>query len=418
MLRDAPRTSLTSAVSDSSNLELRLLLEELCCDLSRFEHVSNDGLAPEHVRIDREVALGQPGAFADIKVRPRGGETYFIEVKYGCSDEAILRSLARKYAQPGEAVRHASRVVLVVDRVGRADWEGLVRAAQAALLGGSLKLEVWDEERFAAALWTHFGVELGEVAAERLIDVRQAIDHAKGFRAFGGESPQTYEHDNLKAQLLWHFGFWRLRQVREPRQLGVRDIVPPGHYRDVVVVLADLCSFSSYVRDTPNPEVIRENLTSFYSKARYQIINSGGMLYQFVGDEVIGIFGLPDHAPGYVEAAYETARALCSIGRSVAHEWQRQIDREQSAVGLHAGVALGDLHLLSLRPFSRTHLGFIGDCINVAARLMSHATVDEIIVSNSFYQRLPESARRDFCQNEPVEAKNVGRIKAWKATMD
>ena len=89
--------------------------------------------------------------------------------------------------------------------------------------------------------------------------------------------------------------------MREPRRLGVRDIGPPGHYRDVVVVLAELCSFSSFVRDTPNAEVIRENLTSFYSRARYQIINSGGMLYQFVGDEVIGIFGLPDHAPGYVE---------------------------------------------------------------------------------------------------------------------
>jgi hypothetical protein len=78
---------------------------------------------------------------------------------------------------------------------------------------------------------------------------------------------------------------------------------------------------------------------------------------------------------------------------------------------------LGDLHPLSLRPFSRTHLGFIGDCINVAARLMSHATADEIIVSNSFYQRLSESSRADFCHNEPVEAKNVGRIKAWKSTL-
>ncbi|HEY5704115.1 MAG TPA: hypothetical protein VIS96_00910 [Terrimicrobiaceae bacterium] len=264
-------------MSDSSYFELRLLLEELCCDLSRFEHLSNEGLAPEHVQIDREVASGQPGAFADIRVRPRGRESYFIEVKYGCPDEAILRSLTRKYAQPGEVVRHASRVVLVVDRRGRADWEGLVCAARAALLGADLKLEVWDEERLAAALRAHFDVELGEIVAERLVDVRQAIDHA--------------------------------------------------------------------------------------------------------------------------------------------HEWQRQIDREQSSVGLHAGVALGDLHLLSLRPFSRTHLGFIGDCINVAARLMSHATVDEIIVSNSFYQRLPESARCDFCHNEPVEARNVGRIKAWKATM-
>ncbi len=403
-------------MSDTSHLgELRLLLEELCCDLSRFEHVSRDGLAPEHVQIDREVAVGEPGAFADIRVRPRGGETYFIEVKYGYADEAILRSLRRKYAQPCEVVRAASRVVLVVERTGRADWDGLVRAAAAAL-GAGLKLEVWDGERFAAALRTHFDVELGEIAGGRLIDVRQAIDHAKGFHAFGGESPETYEHDPLKAQLLWHFGFWRLRQMREPRQLAVRDILPPGHYREVVVVLADLCSFSSFVRDTPDGEVIRENLTSFYSKARYQIINNGGMHYQFVGDEVIGIFGLPDHAPGYVEAAYETARALCSIGRSVAHEWQRQIDREQAPLGLHVGVALGDLHLMALRPFSRTHIGFIGDCINVAARLMSHATADEIIVSNSFYQRLSESSRAGFQPQDSIEAKNVGRIKAWKAS--
>ncbi len=287
-------------------------------------------------------------------MRPRGGETYFVEVKYGYDNEAIINSLRRKYADLGEVVRQASRVVLVVEKkdvpIGTV-WRGTAAAA----LGAGLTLEVWDEVRFAAALRTHFDVELGEIEAERLLDVRQAIDRAKGFHAFGGESLQSYEHDALKAQLVWHFSFWRLRQMRESRQLSVREIVPPGHYRDVVVVLADLCSFSSFVRDTPNGEVIRENLTSFYSKARYQIINNGGMLYQFVGDEVIGIFGLPDNAPGYVEAAYESARALCSIGRSVAHEWQRQIDRQRSPVGLHLGVALGDLHLMFCGPSAGPH---------------------------------------------------------------
>ena len=123
--------------------ELRLLLEELCCDLSRFEHVSRDGLAPEDVQIDREVALGAPGAFADIRVRPGGGPSYFIEVKYGYSDEALVHSLQRKYANPCAVVREASRVVLLMERKGRADWEGLVRSALAALaLGAGLTLEV------------------------------------------------------------------------------------------------------------------------------------------------------------------------------------------------------------------------------------------------------------------------------------
>ena len=47
---------------DSKNQlgELRLLLEELCCDLCRFEHVITDNLAPEAIRIDREYWLGTP----------------------------------------------------------------------------------------------------------------------------------------------------------------------------------------------------------------------------------------------------------------------------------------------------------------------------------------------------------------------
>jgi class 3 adenylate cyclase len=391
--------------------ELRLLLEELCCDLARFGHGTREGLAPEDVQIDREVALRQPGTFADIRVRPRGEEPYFIEVKYGYPDADIVHSLRRKYAEPGEA----RRVLLVADRAGRSDWDGLLREA-AAVLAPGMTLDAWDEARFATALQTHFHVELGEIAPEHLVDVRLAIDRAKGFRAFGGESLQSYEHDALKAQLLWHFGFWRLRQMREPREVAVRDLVPTGHYRDIVVVLGDLCSFSSFVRDTADGEIIRENLTSFYSKARYQIINNGGMHYQFVGDEVIGIFGLPDHPADYVDAAYETARGLCSIGRSVAHQWQRRIDRVQSPVGLHVGVAMGDLHLMSLRPFSRTHVGLIGDCINLGARLMSHASADEIMVSNAFYQHLPATRQADFHEVEPIEARNVGRIKAWKAS--
>src|SRR5262245_27836200 len=80
--------------------EFRLLLEELCCDLCRFEHVTRDGLVPEAVRIDREYWLGSPGAFADIRVAPSGQPPYFVEVKYGYTNERLVRHLARKYGSP------------------------------------------------------------------------------------------------------------------------------------------------------------------------------------------------------------------------------------------------------------------------------------------------------------------------------
>ena len=394
--------------------ELRLLLEELCCDLCRFEHVIRDGLAPEAVRIDREYWLGTPGAFADIRVAPAGQPPYFVEVKYGYTNEMLVRHLARKYASAATTdAAAAKKIVLVIDRGSRAGWERLQQELTSQLHEGLL-LEVWDETRLLSLLAERFGVGIHGITAEDLLDVRQVIDRAKGFHAFGGSSLAEYDHDPLKADLLWHFGFWRLKQLRSTGRSTPRDILPPGQYPAVAVLLADLCSFSSYVRDTSDADIVRESLTAFYSKARYQIINSGGMLYQFAGDEAIGFFGMPDHAEGFTDAVLDTARALCRIGESVSQHWQRRIDRVQNAAGLHVGVALGDLQIVSLRPFSRLHIGAIGDCINVASRLLALAGPSEIVLSNAFHQRLDEDNQTRCSEIEPVDARNLGRIRAWK----
>ena len=59
-------------------------------------------------------------------------------------------------------------------------------------------------------------------------------------------------------------------------------------------------------------------------------------------------------------------------------------------------------------------MGVIGDSINLAARLNAVAGCDEIVVSNTLYQRLPDAARAEFLELAPVESKNIGRIRAWK----
>ena len=400
--------------SESRLGEFRLLLEELCCDLCRFEHVIKDGLAPEAVRIDREYWLGAHGAFADIRVAPAGQPPYFVEVKYGYTNDGLVRHLARKYESPSTTnAAAANKVVLVVDRAPRSGW-ALVEQELAFRLHPGIALEVWDEERLVTLIAERFGVSIPRITTENLLDVRQAIDRSKGFHAFGGPSIAEYEHDPLKADLLWHFGFWRLKQLRSTGRSTPRDILPPGPYQAVAVLLADLCSFSSYVKDTSDAEIVRESLTAFYSKARYQIINSGGMLYQFAGDEVIGLFGIPDQHRGFADAVLDTARALCRIGESVTQHWQRRIDRVQDAAGLHVGVALGDLQIVSLRPFSRLHVGAIGDCINVASRLLTFAGPHEVVLSNAFYRRLEEPGQARCTEIEPVDARNVGRIRAWK----
>jgi class 3 adenylate cyclase len=403
--------------SGASATQLRLLLEELCCDLVRFAHVCSEGLAPESIAVDREVYMGTPGAFADIRVQPPGRRPYFVEVKFGYPDAVLAHHLARKYGPgSGAAIDGAEKLVLVVDVAGRSDWPARLQAIAQSLAPG-MAIEVWDEAEFLRRLAECFGVSVDTISTDRMIDVRNAVDRAKGYHAFGGESLEAYEHDPLKEELLWHFGFWRLRQLRDRHGLGPREILVPGIYRNVVVVLADICSFSSFMRDTPDAELTRESLTTFYSMARDQIINRGGMLYQFVGDEAIGIFGIPEADDDAPAQALAVARSLHSVGASVSHHWQRHIDRVQPSGGVHIGMAQGDVQIVSLRPFSRTHVGALGDCINVAARLMGSAGPGEIVATNSLYRRFSPADREGFAEIPPAEAKNVGRISAWKARL-
>jgi len=182
----------------------------------------------------------------------------------------------------------------------------------------------------------------------------------------------------------------------------------------VVVILADLSYFSSFVRDTRDDEIMRGALTSFYSNSRYAIINSGGMMGQFVGDEVLALFGVPEDGDTVTLRALECARALLQIGNSVSNRWQRELDRVQPAGGVHLGIAMGDIHVVLYRPFSQTHIGVVGDAVNLSARLLAEAASNEMVVANTFYQKLPEAVQAEFSEMEPVEAKNVGLIKAWK----
>lgn len=392
--------------------ELRLFLEEICCDLCRFQHVTESGVRQEDVRISQEVYLGTPGSFADIQVKVPDARPYFVEIKYGYPPDKVIRHLQRKYGTKTAANGDASKLILVIDAGCCGNWSEMEAEIKGALHPG-LELEIWTEERLLSSISRQFDIRIDSLAEENLAGIREAIDKAKGKHAFG----EGFTNDALQSALLWHFGFWLLRSLRNNERETPRAILPPGLYKGVVTIFADLSCFSSYVRDTRDDEVVRYVLTSFYSKARYQVTNAGGMLYQFLGDGVLALFGVPDRRENYVQAALECAKALIDIGNSVSNEWQRQIDHMQSAGGCHIGMALGDLHILSLRPFGRAHMGAIADSINTAARLSSSARPDEIVVSNSLFQKFSEESQGGFQEMEPVEARNIGRIRAWKLSL-
>ena len=388
--------------------EVRLFLEEICGELCRMDHVARDHLAAEAIKVRREVSLGRSGAFADLHVAPDGAAPYFVEVKWGYSGRELVERLARKYERNPDS--DARRLLLVSDLVDGDDWTGTL-ARLRERLSSDLAIEAWGERALLERVKAGFGLDLDSFSGGSLRQIRDAMMRAEWRSAFGKAADER-----MMPTLLWHFSPWTLARLHRERGLGPDDVMRPGTCRDIVVVIADLCAFSSYVRDTRDDALVRLALTSFYSQARQAVLDAGGMMDKFVGDEVIGVFGYPDPRRGDADAALACARRLVDIGESVSDHWQRRIDRMQDAKGVHIGIAMGDLNLMRLRAFSSRHYGFIGDAVNMAARLMATAGPGEIVVSNRLYQALGDSAAAQFAETPPIDAKNVGRIKAWKFT--
>lgn len=386
-------------------------MEDVCSDLVRFLHSEGDPTRFGDVRIDREYGLGGNRGFADLRVEPRGELPYFVEVKHGYDAATLIAHLQRKYS--GLEVGAPFRVVLVVDTARHPDWAAVERALRAAL-PPEAALDIWNEQRLHELMDQCFGGEIPSIGSANLVALRERIDEGKDRLAFGDAPQAGYAERVLRQNLLWHFGTWRLRELRHRQGHGaLAQLVPPGVYERVVVLMADLSSFSSYVRDTPDEAVVRQSLTNFYAKARYQVINAGGMLEKFVGDEVVALFGIPDRRPGCVEDAVRTAFRLLDIGASVSNDWQRKIDHLQPGGGAHIAMAMGRVQVVSMRALDDAHLTTIGDCLNIAARLLPLAAQGQIVVSNVLRNALRSSAY-EFEAREPLEAHNVGTIQPWE----
>lgn len=386
--------------------QVQLFVEELCGELCRFQHVVDDDMPTEQIRVQREVFLA-PNRFADIVVYPGDQPAYFVEINFDRTMLEIVASLDRKFKDWDFKSRGPAKLVLVVRKIETDSVEEFMELVrdEAHI---DCALEIWDEQELLRRVKKYLDLDVEAISPRDLIEIRRGIDQAKWQYAFG-ESADA----KLQGTLLWHFTHWRLRELRQSRGLQPDEILSAKRYRNVVVCLADLCSFSAYVRDTPDSAVVRDSLTSFYSKSRYAFIENGGMLYQFVGDEVIGVFGIPDAQPNYLLNALNCAKALVDIGDSTSAHWQRNIDRVQDGGGVHVALAVGDVELVYLRPYSQANIGIIGDVINMTARLMNVAGSGQIMVSNKFYQDLDQAAKAEFVETAPIEGRNVGSLKAW-----
>jgi adenylate cyclase len=129
-----------------------------------------------------------------------------------------------------------------------------------------------------------------------------------------------------------------------------------------------------------DPEAIAEFLASFRTRAARAIEAHGGIVDKFVGDDVMGVFGVPAATCGDAANALAAGRALQA--EVVAWNEKRQ-SAGRRAISIGIGIHYGQVFAGVIDGGQRLEFTVIGDAVNTAHRIeeLTKTTAWSLLVS-------------------------------------
>ncbi|MHC4104384.1 MAG: AAA family ATPase, partial [Planctomycetota bacterium] len=152
--------------------------------------------------------------------------------------------------------------------------------------------------------------------------------------------------------------------------------VPEGERRQATIVFSDLSGYTS-MNEKLDPEEVEAIMSRIKQEAVGIVERHEGIVNQFVGDEVLALFGIPTAHEDDPMRAVRAARELHHLVRQISPDVEERIGTK---LRMHSGISTG-LVVTHLRDIRDGSYGITGDTVNVGARLALHSESDDILVS-------------------------------------
>jgi adenylate cyclase len=180
------------------------------------------------------------------------------------------------------------------------------------------------------------------------------------------------------------FGRYVSREVRDEIMAGRVSL--EGQAREVTMLFSDLRDFTPWVEATGPREVVRD-LNAYFTEMDGAIREHGGLVLQFIGDEIEAAFGAPVAHPAHAEMA---VRAALDMRRRLA-KWNAERARAgkvplRHGIGIHTGSVLAGI----IGSAERQSYALVGDPVNLASRIqnLNKEFGSDILLSGETRRRL------------------------------
>jgi adenylate cyclase len=145
-----------------------------------------------------------------------------------------------------------------------------------------------------------------------------------------------------------------------------------GQRKKATVFFSDIRGFTEF-SEKVEPEVVIEMLNTYLRVQASIVREFNGDIDKYVGDELIALFQGEDMVQNAVLAAVEIQTQTAALNE--AHpEWD---------IGIGIGINTGEMVMGAMGSEDRMDFTILGDAVNLGSRLCSHATRDQILLTEA-----------------------------------
>jgi len=183
---------------------------------------------------------------------------------------------------------------------------------------------------------------------------------------------------------------------------GQRSVEIASNRKKLTVFFSDIADFTATTDDL-EPEELTSLLNHYLTEMSKLALEYGATIDKYVGDAILAFFGDPE-TKGVKEDAIACVRMAIAMQRRMRElqaEW-RDIGLEKP-FQLRIGINTGYCTVGNFGSEDRMDYTIIGNEVNLASRLQSHASLGGILISHETYSLVKDMALAE--EQQPIQAK-------------